>query len=91
MKSNYDNQKLDAEELKLDELFTGKDVVFLSQDELEKEKKKLKSYKVMKAEKKSVNLRLLASDIAKIKAKSEAIGIPYQTLMTIKMHEFAND
>ena len=29
--------------------------------------------------------------IAKIKAKSEAIGIPYQTLMTIKMHEFANN
>ena len=91
MKSNYDNQKLDAEELKTDELFTGKDVVFLSPDELEEEKEKLKSYKVMKAEKKSVNLRLLASDIAKIKAKSEAIGIPYQTLMTIKMHEFAND
>ena len=91
MKSNYDNQKLNAEELKLDELFTGKDAVFLSPEELEEEKKKLKSYKVMKAQKKSVNLRLLASDIAKIKAKSEAIWIPYQTLMTIKMHEFANN
>jgi len=51
MKSNYDNQKLDAEELKLDELFTDKDTIFLSPDELEEEKEKLKSYKVVKATK----------------------------------------
>jgi len=62
----------------------------LSSSALEKRKKELQTYQVQKSEKKSVNIRLLASDIAKIKAKSEAIWIPYQTLMTIKMHEFAN-
>lgn len=91
MKPNYDNQNLNAEELVLDDLFTSDKAVLLSSEELKKEKSKLKSYKVMKSSKKSVNLRLLASDIAKIKAKAESIGIPYQTLMTIKMHEFAND
>ena len=90
MLPTYDNQNLNAEELALEEMFTSDEVEFLSPEELQKEKKNLKVYQVQKAEKKSVNIRLLASDIAKIKAKSEAIWIPYQTLMTIKMHEFAN-
>jgi predicted DNA binding CopG/RHH family protein len=33
---------------------------------------------------------LLTSDITKIKLKAASMWIPYQTLMTIKMHEFAN-
>jgi len=90
MLPTYDNQNLNAEELALEEMFTSDEVEFLSPEELQKEKKNLKTYQVQKSEKKSVNIRLLASDIAKIKAKSEAIWIPYQTLMTIKMHEFAN-
>ena len=90
MLPTYDNQNLNAEELALEEMFASDEVEFLSPEELQKEKKNLKTYQVQKAEKKSVNIRLLASDIAKIKAKSEAIWIPYQTLMTIKMHEFAN-
>ena len=65
--------KQPAEELALEEMFTSDEVEFLSPEELQKEKKNLKAYQVQKAEKKSVNIRLLASDIAKIKAKSEAI------------------
>ena len=73
MLPTYDNQNLNAEELALEEMFTGDEVEFLSPEELQKEKKNLKAYQVQKSEKKSVNIRLLASDIAKIKAKSEAI------------------
>ncbi|MBQ7074269.1 hypothetical protein IJM86_04330 [bacterium] len=73
MLPTYDNQNLNAEELALEEMFTGDEVEFFSPEALQKEKKNLKSYQVQKAEKKSVNIRLLASDIAKIKAKSEAI------------------
>ena len=73
MLPTYDNQNLNAEELALEEMFTSDEVEFLSPEELQKEKKNLKAYQVQKSEKKSVNIRLLASDIAKIKAKSEAI------------------
>ena len=73
MLPTYDNQNLNAEELALEEMFTSDEVEFLSPEELQKEKKNLKTYQVQKSEKKSVNIRLLASDIAKIKAKSEAI------------------
>ena len=73
MKLNYDNQNLDIEELELDSLFTGNKAKFLSPKELEKEKEKLKSCSVMKSQKKSVNLRLLASDIDKIKSKADYI------------------
>ncbi len=88
--SKYDNQNLDKEELAMDELFTSEKAFFISKEELEKEKARYSSYKVKSESKKAVNLRLLSSDIAKIKAKAEWIWIPYQTLMILKMHEFAN-
>lgn len=88
--SKYDNQNLDKEELAMDELFTSEKALFISKEELEKEKARYSSYKVKSESKKTVNLRLLSSDIAKIKAKAEWIWIPYQTLMILKMHEFAN-
>lgn len=89
--NRYDQQNLSKEELELDELFTWSDSVWLSQKELEKEKKRFMNYKVTKNDKKDVNLRLSASDIAKIKLKAKSLGITYNTLMSMKMHEFAND
>lgn len=88
--SKYDNQNLSKEELAIDELFTSGKASFISKEELEREKARFSSYSVKSESKKAVNLRILASDLAKIKAKAEWIGIPYQTLMILKMHEFAN-
>jgi len=88
--SNYDNQNLDKEELALDELFTSSEASFMSKEELGKEKKRFSWYTIKSEQKKSINIRLLSSDVAKIKAKAEAIWIPYQTLLILKMHEFAN-
>lgn len=64
--NRYDHQNLSKEELKLDDLFTWPDSVWLSPKELEKEKKRFMSYKIVKNDKKDVNLRLSASDIAKL-------------------------
>lgn len=74
----------------LDEMFSWEESVWLSEIELKKAKEKYSKYHSFKAEKKAVNVRLLATDINKIKLKAASMWIPYQTLMTIKMHEFAN-
>lgn len=89
--NRYDHQNLSKEELELDELFTWPDSIWLSAKKLEKEKKRFMSYKIVKNDKKDVNLRLSASDIAKIKLKAKSLWITYNTLMSMKMHEFAND
>jgi predicted DNA binding CopG/RHH family protein len=41
--------------------------------------------------KKAVSIRLLESDIQKIKAKAIREGIPYQTLISSLIHKYAND
>lgn len=55
---------------------------------LEKEYQEKESIK--KPEKKQILLRLLATDLLKLKAKAEAIGIPYQTYLTYELHKLAN-
>ena len=86
----YDNQNLTKEELAIDELFTSGKASFISKEELEKEKTRFSSYSVKDEAKKTANLRLLSSDLDKIKAKAEWIEIPYQRLMALKLHEFTN-
>lgn len=83
---------LDKEELALEQAFEKENMKtsFLSSDELKKEKLKLKKYKVAKPEKKWILIRLLLSDIVKIKAKAESIGIPYQTYIISELHKVAN-
>jgi predicted DNA binding CopG/RHH family protein len=45
----------------------------------------------MSTKKVPLNIRLLKSDIEKIKAKALHEGIPYQTLIGSIVHKFAND
>jgi len=62
----------------------------LTDSEMKKRKEELKSYSVQKAEKKAISIRLLSSDILKLKAKAESMGIPYQTLIALELHKLAN-
>ena len=41
--------------------------------------------------KKAINIRLLETDIQKIKAKAFHNGMPYQTLISSIIHKFANN
>ena len=43
------------------------------------------------SKRKAINIRLLESDILKIKEKAAYEGIPYQTLIGSILHKFAND
>ncbi len=83
---------LDKEELELEQAFEKQNikVPYLSPEELKKEKKKLKTYKIKKQEKKWVLLRLKISDLAKLKVKANEIGIPYQTYLVSELHKLAN-
>ncbi len=58
--------------------------------ELALEKEYQEQKRVKKPEKKQVSLRLLATDLFKLKVKAEAIGIPYQTYLTYELHKLAN-
>ena len=40
--------------------------------------------------KKAISIRLLESDIERIKAKSVSQGMPYQTLIGALLHQYAN-
>jgi len=40
--------------------------------------------------KKAISIRLLESDIERIKAKSLSQGMPYQTLISSLIHQYAN-
>ena len=62
-----------------------------SVDNLENEKKRyahVASNQMSK--KKAINIRLLESDIERIKAKSLSQGLPYQTLISSLIHQYAN-
>jgi predicted DNA binding CopG/RHH family protein len=39
--------------------------------------------------KKAISIRLLASDLERIKAKSLSQGLPYQTLISALVHQYA--
>lgn len=54
-------------------------------DEIKKMAKEMTTKKV------PLNIRLLQSDIEKIKAKALHEGIPYQTLIGSIVHKYAND
>lgn len=40
--------------------------------------------------KKAISIRLLESDLERIKAKSLSQGMPYQTLLSALIHQYAN-
>ena len=87
---SYNNQNLTKEELELEEIFTSSESKGLSPEQLEKKKKILRTYTVQKPKKKSISIRLLASDLMKLKSKAEIMGVPYQTLIALEVHKLVN-
>jgi len=84
--------QLTKEEMELQDLITPEYIEKhrLWSSALEARKQELKSYKVQKAEKKVITVRLLSSDILKFKAKAESLWIPYQTLISLELHNLVN-
>ena len=61
-------------------------------DNLKNEKDRYKQIAIAQmSKKKAINIRLLESDIERIKAKSLSQGLPYQTLIGSLIHQYAND
>jgi len=60
--------------------------------DMKEQMEKLKNVaKDFSAKRKAVSIRLLESDIQKIKEKAAYERIPYQTLIGSILHKFAND
>ena len=65
---------------------------YIQPKDMQKQMQELKEIaQKVSSKKKPVNIRLLESDIIKIKAKALYEGIPYQTLIGSIIHKFAND
>ena len=79
---------LDAEEKELIEAYEKWE--FISISNLESRKKDLQN--VIRAttnKRKSINIRVLESDIQKIKTKEIDEGLPYQTLISQVLHKYS--
>ncbi|MCQ4140605.1 hypothetical protein [Chryseobacterium sp. EO14] len=87
---NYNTQTLDKEELLLEESLTSSTSQGLTAQQLEAEKTKLQHYTVQKPVKKPISIRLLATDLVKLKSKAEMMGIPYQTFIALELHKMVN-
>jgi predicted DNA binding CopG/RHH family protein len=63
----------------------------ISIDNVEKEKNRYTQIaRTQMSKKKAISIRLLESDIERIKAKSLSQGLPYQTLISALIHQYAN-
>lgn len=63
----------------------------ISIDNVENEKKRYTQIACAQmSKKKAISIRLLESDIERIKAKSLSQGLPYQTLISSLIHQYAN-
>jgi predicted DNA binding CopG/RHH family protein len=63
----------------------------ISVDNVEKEKSRYTQIaRSQMSKKKAISIRLLESDIERIKAKSLSQGLPYQTLISSLIHQYAN-
>jgi len=61
-------------------------------DNVENEKKRYTQIAFAQmSKKKAISIRLLESDIERIKAKSLSQGLPYQTLISSLIHQYATD
>jgi predicted DNA binding CopG/RHH family protein len=62
-----------------------------SVDNVENEKNRyMQIARAQSSKKKAISIRLLESDIERIKAKSLSQGMPYQTLISSLIHQYAN-
>lgn len=60
-------------------------------DDVENEKKRyMHIAREQLGKKKAISIRLLESDIERIKAKSVSQGLPYQTLISSLVHQYAS-
>ena len=63
----------------------------ISIDNVEKEKSRYTQIaRTQMSKKKAISIRLLESDIERIKAKSLSQGLPYQTLISALIHQYVN-
>jgi predicted DNA binding CopG/RHH family protein len=62
----------------------------VSIDDVENEKKRYAQIATVQMnKKKAISIRLLESDLERIKAKSLSQGLPYQTLISALVHQYA--
>ena len=87
---SYTIQNLDKEELLLEESLTSDASHGLTNQQLKTEKTKLQGYMIQKPAKKPISIRLLATDLVKLKSKAEMMGIPYQTYIALELHKMVN-
>ncbi|MDP3331763.1 MAG: antitoxin [Methylococcaceae bacterium] len=81
--------KLSAEEKAIIEYVEGNEANSI--DDVENEKNRYKQIAITQmSKKKAISIRLLESDIERIKAKSLSQGLPYQTLISSLIHQYAN-
>ncbi|MEA2098357.1 MAG: hypothetical protein U9P70_04785 [Patescibacteria group bacterium] len=64
----------------------------VSVKKLKSEKTKYQNYaKLTLGKSKNINIRLSEKDLQKIKAKAVMMGLPYQTLLSSLIHQYADD
>ncbi|MDD2800640.1 MAG: antitoxin [Methylococcales bacterium] len=81
--------KLSAEEKEIIEYVEVNEASSI--DDVENEKNRYKQIAITQmSKKKTISIRLLESDIERIKAKSLSQGLPYQTLISSLIHQYAN-
>ncbi|MDD5114455.1 MAG: antitoxin [Methylobacter sp.] len=81
--------KLSAEEKEIIEYVEVNEASSI--DDVENEKNRYKQIAITQmSKKKAISIRLLESDIERIKAKSFSQGLPYQTLISSLIHQYAN-
>jgi predicted DNA binding CopG/RHH family protein len=82
--------KLSTEEKAIIEYVESNQVISI--DNVENEKNRYMQIALSQmSKKKAISIRLLESDIERIKAKSLSQGLPYQTLISSLIHQYATD
>lgn len=81
---------LDPEEQEILDAIEGGAVKSLGISDTEKKELATMATRTL-SKRKPINIRLLESDIYRIKRKALTEGVPYQTLITSVIHKYAND
>jgi predicted DNA binding CopG/RHH family protein len=84
-----DKEIYTSEELKLFKMIEKGNYKSSSKKDFEKKKLKFKKLAENTLKRKSINIRVIESDIDKIKAIALSEGIPYQTFITSVLHKVA--
>ncbi len=93
-KIRYDAPYLDDEEREImetmDMAITKGDVIIPTKDEVVHLNKQWQQDLQLSQQRKSVTFRLQRRDISRLKTLAQKKGIPYQTLVSSVLHQFAN-